>query len=97
MQIDLLHIASCPNVAVVRQRLREAGEQLHLTIDVREVEVTTTEEANRLGMHGSPTILLDGRDPFPGSPPSVSCRLYNNAGAAEGAPSVESLVDVLRP
>ena len=29
-------------------------------------------------MTGSPTLLVDGADPFarPGQPPSISCRLY---------------------
>ena len=35
------------------------------------------EEAARYGMQGSPTILIDGRDPFaePGAAASLSCRL----------------------
>ena len=34
------------------------------------------DQAARRGMHGSPTILIDGIDPFavPGQPASVSCR-----------------------
>ena len=38
--------------------------------------IATEDEAARSGMHGSPTILIDGIDPFaePGQPASVSCR-----------------------
>ncbi|MFJ6621584.1 alkylmercury lyase family protein [Kitasatospora sp. NPDC091335] len=41
------------------------------------VEVADEAEATRLGMCGSPTILIDGTDPFPppGAVPSLSCRL----------------------
>ena len=45
-------------------------------------------------MHGSPTILVDGIDPFaePGQPASVSCRLYRHGnGQVDGAPSVSQL------
>jgi hypothetical protein len=45
-------------------------------------------------MHGSPTILVDGVDPFagPGAAASLSCRLYRNSeGRADGAPSVRQL------
>ena len=45
-------------------------------------------------MHGSPTILVDGVDPFgaPGAAASLSCRLYRNSeGHADGAPSVGQL------
>jgi hypothetical protein len=50
-------------------------------------------------MHGSPTLLIDGRDPFaqPGAQASVSCRLYRGAdGRASGAPSVTELRRVLQ-
>src|SRR3989442_12587955 len=55
-------------------------------------------EAARLGMSGSPTILLDGVDPFAaaGAVPSVSCRIYRGPdGAADGAPSVQDLTAAL--
>ena len=49
-------------------------------------------------MHGSPTLLIDGVDPFaaPGRPSSLSCRLYRDAtGHADGAPPVDALRRVL--
>jgi hypothetical protein len=49
-------------------------------------------------MHRSPTLLIDGVDPFaaPGRPPSRSCRLYRDAeGHADGAPPVDALRRVL--
>jgi hypothetical protein len=45
-------------------------------------------------MRGSPTLLLDGIDPFAvaGQRPSLSCRLYRDPdGRADGAPSVDAL------
>jgi len=45
-------------------------------------------------MHGSPTLLIDGVDPFaePGQPPSLSCRLYrDDDGRTSGAPSAGQL------
>lgn len=46
-------------------------------------------EANAvsLGMYGSPTLLIDGADPFaePTSAPTMSCRLYrDNSGQTAG-------------
>ncbi|WP_327256458.1 hypothetical protein [Streptomyces sp. NBC_01244] len=55
-------------------------------------------EAARWGMTGSPTVLLDGLDPFAvaGAPASVSCRLYRDEdGRADGAPSVQALRQAL--
>jgi hypothetical protein len=51
-------------------------------------------EAACLGMHGSPTLLVNGIDPFarPGSPASVSCRVYRDeSGRIQSAPSVAAL------
>ena len=44
------------------------------------VAVTGETEAARLGMTGSPTILLDGADPFAaaGAVPGLSCRIHRN-------------------
>lgn len=65
---------------------------------VREAEVRSADEVAHLGVRGSPTVLVDGRDPFADdvAGPSLSCRLYDNGVGLEGAPSVARLVEVLR-
>ena len=95
MRIDILHIADCPNLSVARSRVDEALNQAGLNATIRELEVMTPEEALRVGMHGSPTILVEGRDPFDGVEGSLACRLYRERGAVEGAPTVAALVEVL--
>lgn len=96
MRIEVLTVPDCPNGLVIAKRLAEA---LAGIIPVRNVTVErrvirTPEEAARGGMHGSPTILIDGRDPFAelGTAATLSCRLYwNDAGQRQGAPSVRQL------
>ncbi|MBT2407443.1 MULTISPECIES: hypothetical protein [unclassified Streptomyces] len=96
MRITILTVPDCPNVPVVRERITAAfGPR---TAQVELVEVRQEAEAERLGMTGSPTVLLDGVDPFavPGAPASVSCRLYRDTdGRTEGAPSVHALRQAL--
>jgi hypothetical protein len=48
---------------------------------IRRREVADEREAAEAGMHGSPTLLIDGVDPFaqPGQAASVSCRFYRDA------------------
>lgn len=98
MDIDLLFVPRCPNRAIARQRLDRALARAGLAAVVREREVRSGEEASRLGMRGSPTLLIDGRDPFPGAaePATLSCRLYRGDAGLSGAPSVEQLVVALR-
>ncbi len=97
MQIHVLHIPDCANLELARARLREAIAGAGLSADVRDVEVATPAEAKRAGMRGSPTILIDGRDPFAveAAEASLSCRLYQTADGVDGAPSVAQLLEAL--
>jgi Thioredoxin domain len=98
VRIEVLTVPGCPNGPVLMQRLAAVlgGDQ---GIPVVQRRVADPQEAARLGMHGSPTLLIDGRDPFagPDTAPSLSCRLYLAPdGSRQGAPSVEDLRRVLR-
>jgi len=97
VRIDVLHVADCANVERTRARLREALAGVGLTVDIRDVEVATPAEAEQAGMRGSPTILIDGRDPFAvdAAETSLSCRLYHTADGFDGAPTVAQLHEVL--
>lgn len=96
--ITVLHTPGCPNVALVRQRLgdaltRLAGPAPHVSVE----EVRDPEEAARRGFHGSPTLMVDGVDPFAGPTalPAFACRTYHTEAGIEGAPSVDQLVVAL--
>jgi hypothetical protein len=97
--VDLLSVPGCPNVDLTRRRLSEAGVIAGVEVQVRAQEVATVDEAAAVGMRGSPTVLVHGRDVGGAEgEPSISCRLYRSpAGVLEGAPTVEVLVDALRP
>jgi len=97
MELVLLTVPGCPNAAAFEERLAAALTGLPRTV-VRRRVVGDEREAAEAGMHGSPTLLVDGIDPFaaPGQPPSLSCRLYRDAaGQAGPVPSVEALRRVL--
>jgi hypothetical protein len=96
--IEVLYVPACPNVRRARERLRSALKATGVVATIRETEVSTPADAARIGMHGSPTILIDRRDPFhqEGEEASLSCRFYDVGGSIEGAPSVEQLVKVLQ-
>ena len=93
MRIEVLTVPGCPNGPVLTQRLAAVlGE--YPGVPVVQRSVADPEEAARRGMHGSPTLLIDGRDPFadPDTPASLSCRLYRAPdGSQQGAPSMEDL------
>jgi hypothetical protein len=97
MQLMVLAVPDCPNAPVLEERLASV---LHGRVDVSVSHEVITDESGavRWGMHGSPTLLIDGTDPFaePGEPPSMSCRLYRgDDGRASGAPSAAQLRQVI--
>ena len=96
MRITILTVPDCPNTPVAAERITAALAGRPASVEL--VEVTGEAEAARLGMTGSPTILLDGVDPFAaaGAVPGLSCRIYRGPdGPAAGAPSVQDLTTAL--
>lgn len=97
VEIEVLSVSDCPNRATAVVRLRQALEVIGEPSAITEQVIDDPDQAREAGMHGSPTILLDGRDTFalPGTETSVSCRLYPSATGLEGAPSVEELISAM--
>ena len=98
--MSLLSIEGCPNVPVADARLAEALLRAGLQhLRVEHVLVTSHEQAQALGFRGSPTVLIDGVDPFAGDAPAafgLTCRVYRTGSGLNGAPSVEALTAALR-
>ena len=93
MELVLLTVPGCPNAATFEERLAAALADRPGAV-VRRSEVADELEAAEAGMCGSPTLLINGVDPFaaPGQAPGLACRLYRDVtGRAAGAPPVEAL------
>ena len=91
-------VEGCPNLPVIGQRLALALTSVgRPDVEVRLRAVHTAQEAGELGFTGSPTILIDGCDPFPQhhAVAALSCRLYTTARGTSGSPSVEQLAAAL--
>lgn len=97
MDIELLYFEDCPNWRVADARLAEVLGRRR--VEVRRTQVTTPEEAEALAFRGSPTILVDGRDPFAAGdePVGLSCRIYQTPEGPAGSPTVSQLRAVIRP
>ncbi|MEP7193449.1 MAG: thioredoxin family protein [Actinomycetota bacterium] len=97
MKLQLLYFDGCPSWQVADDRLAEAVKELGIRVEVERVLVSTPEEAEAWSFHGSPSVLVDGEDPFaePGADVGLACRLYPTPAGLAGAPTVAQLVEVL--
>ncbi len=90
MRLEILHVPDCPNLAPLLDRLAQVTA---LPVTTRVIE--SDADAVRFGMAGSPTLLVDGVDPFAAADAcacSVSCRLYRDEdGRMVAVPSPEQL------
>jgi hypothetical protein len=96
MDIALLYFDSCPNWKITAERLGTiTAERPDITVTRHLVE--SIEDAERLGFHGSPSILVNGVDAFADddTPVGLSCRVYQTPDGATGAPTFEQLQTAL--
>ena len=98
MRISLRYFEGCPHWEKALDRIGEALGSTGLRAEVI-LEEVTAERAEGLGFAGSPTILIDGLDPFPleDRRAGISCRVYQTEWGAEGSPSVAQLATALSP
>ncbi|MDN4477055.1 hypothetical protein QQX10_03505 [Demequina sp. SYSU T00039] len=96
MRVELLHIADCPGHERAASRLRAALDSLGLAA-TRIEEVRVGAGSIPAGFAGSPTILVDGTDLFPGTPPlaHLACRVYRTGAGPANSPSSEQILAAL--
>ena len=93
--VELIHLDDCPHWRQAAARVGEAMRVAGLDpMSVRYRSVAT--EGAPADFPGSPTILIDGRDPFPNAVPAgPTCRRYPTAQGPDVAPTLDQLVESL--
>ncbi|MGH8867248.1 MAG: thioredoxin family protein [Actinomycetes bacterium] len=95
MDVTLQYVEECRHWQTMDVMLQAVADEFGLT--VAHQVVRTPEEADVLGFPGSPTVLIDGRDPFATGDerPGVACRLYPTPNGMAGSPTVAQLREAL--
>jgi len=95
MIVELLYFDGCPHWETADATLRQAAAEVGATVQHRRI----VEDGDLRGFGGSPTILVDGHDPFPLAGPSegLSCRLYATPAGPAGSPTLDQLRSALAP
>ena len=97
LDIEIRFFDDCPNWKTTLSLLGEIVDDLGLDAIVTTTRVATPEDAETLGFLGSPTVLIDGEDPFDvgNGPVGLACRIYRTEAGLKGAPSAAQLRDAL--
>lgn len=98
MKITIQYFDGCPQWKLADQRIRHVLEEVSTDDVTLEYQfIDSPETADRLGFHGSPTILIDGRDPFVTGieQAGMSCRVFLTEDGVQGAPTEAQLSALL--
>jgi ABC-2 type transport system permease protein len=100
MRIELLYFDGCPTYRNAEDDLRKVLAEEGIEDEVQLVEINTAEKARRLRFAGSPTLRIDGRDPFPvpeRGEGTFGCRFYATPEGVRGIPTTEMIREALGP
>jgi hypothetical protein len=88
--VELVYFKGCPNADTARDHIRRALVQAGRPERWTEWDLEDEATPERYKSHGSPTVLVDGRDvaDSPQSAVGLSCN-------ADGAPSVDRIAEAL--
>jgi len=98
VKVTLQYFDGCPHWKLADERLARVLRGLprgRVTLEYQRID--SPETAEQIGFHGSPTVLVDGRDPFAtgAEPVGMSCRVFRTEDGAQGAPTEAQLRSVL--
>lgn len=100
MKVTIQYFDGCPHWETAASRLREILRGVpgnHVELEYQLID--SPETAERVGFHGSPTILVDGHDPFAtgDEPIGMTCRVYRTDDGARGMPTETQLRRLFTP
>jgi hypothetical protein len=98
MDVEFLVVPDCLNESVALSVLRSAFDRVGLAgQSARTTVIANQDQAEERGFVGSPTILIDGVDPFgvAGQSPAVACRVYVTPAGLSGVPPLGDVISAL--
>jgi hypothetical protein len=101
MTIDILYHEACTHHPRTIQDVQHVLAEEGIEADVRLINITNKEEAQRRGFVGSPTIIINGEDIEPGPQQELghtrgNCRVYHHEGKLLVTPHKELIRKAVR-
>ncbi len=94
MRIELLWFDGCPSYQRARDILEQVLREENIAARIEMIQVSDDADARAKKFLGSPTIRLNGVDPFaePGQENyAMQCRVYRTPDGLKGVPTKEML------
>ncbi len=100
VRVTIRYFEGCPHWKLAEQRVRKVLRDLSradMTLEHQLIDSPGT--AERIAFRGSPTILIDGRDPFAtgAEPVGLTCRVFRTEEGPQGAATEAQLCRVFAP
>lgn len=95
MRITLQYFDGCPNWKTTDAHLRRLIGQHDIEVDHELID--SIERADEAHFRGSPTVLIEGVDPFADeeAPVGLACRIYQTDEGPSGSPTLRQLQDAI--
>lgn len=96
-RITLQYFDGCPNWEQTQRSLAALFDDgWDATVELEQID--THEKAVEREFSGSPTVLIDGIDPFADNPPApaLACRVYDTPTGPAGTPTIDQLRQAIR-
>lgn len=97
MNIVLQYFDGCPNWKTTAGYLTRLVAESDAEATITYQMINTHDDAIANRFRGSPTVLIDGVDPFAdnGAPFGLACRVYDTEEGRTGSPSLSQLRDAI--
>jgi hypothetical protein len=98
MEIELLVTPDCPHAPTAADLIKTAVADTRIRATISQTTINSEEQARNRAFTGSPTILLNGVDPFarPDAPVGLVCRLYLTSDGPRGVPGIRELRQAMK-
>jgi hypothetical protein len=98
VNIELLLVPNCPHQVAAAELVATAVADTGVRATISQTIIATEELARERDFSGSPTILLNGVDPFasPQAPVALACRFYFTAEGLRPVPGLVELRQALK-
>ncbi|WP_455382631.1 DF family (seleno)protein [Salinispira pacifica] len=89
LRVEIAGFPDCPNCEPAAHLVSDTAKELGIEVRIVRHNIESKEQAMRENFHGSPSILIEGRDVEPAAeqrPSTYACRVYRVGNGMSGVP-----------